>query len=307
MDVSLELARVGPGQLNEATRLLCSSTGQVGQAGLRQAAALAEQIRARPPESYVLWWVRQKRDGRALAAALVLQTPGRAGLLFFSEPEQTGLAAELLGRLVRTVTREALAGGAAFVQALPRPDVEGELDVLEAAGYRKLARLSQMQLDLQGQIVQDRTDSGLEWIGYQQAQQQRWGDLILQTYQQGLDCPGLQEVRSGLDILASHQAAGVFRPENWWILRRDGRDVGCLLVNGLPGCDDRELIYLGLVADCRGQGLSRVLLRRAIADAARAGAQQLRLAVDTLNVPAIKLYQRAGFVRTHGRDIYFFA
>jgi ribosomal protein S18 acetylase RimI-like enzyme len=61
--------------------------------------------------------------------------------------------------------------------------------------------------------------------------------------------------------------------------------------------DTLELVYLGLTPAARGRGLGDLMMRRALALAAADGAGRLSLAVDSDNVPALKLYYRHGMQR----------
>ncbi len=84
---------------------------------------------------------------------------------------------------------------------------------------------------------------------------------------------------------------------------RDGRIVvfGVMMLS--PG--EAQLLNLSVVPDARRQGLGGALLERFCDDALRCGAEQMFLEVRVGNVPAIALYESAGFTRVARRAAYY--
>jgi ribosomal protein S18 acetylase RimI-like enzyme len=131
------------------------------------------------------------------------------------------------------------------------------------------------------------------------------------SYIETRDCPELCGLRSLEDVLESHRCVGVLDPTLWWLVENRDGPQGCLLLSVAPEQDSVELVYLGLAPAVRGIGLGAMLLafgtRRlyetALAPEAVAGHPHVRgsggmtCAVDTRNIPATKLYRRAGFER----------
>ena len=65
----------------------------------------------------------------------------------------------------------------------------------------------------------------------------------------------------------------------------------------------RRAMYLdrfGVSVEDRGRGVGRLMLQKARQTAAAMGAETLRLFVVDENAPAIRLYERAGFMRAEG-------
>src|SRR5260370_39023531 len=102
------------------------------------------------------------------------------------------------------------------------------------------------------------------WAHYSEASHAQFAATILATYQNSLDGPALNGRRSTEDIIDGHKASGVFNPQHWLLLCRGGQAMGVLLLaSSGRGQDVMELVYLGLIADARGQRLGEVLLRQA--------------------------------------------
>jgi len=97
----------------------------------------------------------------------------------------------------------------------------------------------------------------------------------------------------------------VFFPGGWWLAAcPNDTPAGCLLAN--DAADERavNIVYLGVVPACRGQGLGAAMLRQAESVARRRGKLALTLAVDARNTYAQRLYVRAGFVQVARRVVY---
>jgi len=127
---------------------------------------------------------------------------------------------------------------------------------------------------------------------------QLFADAIGVSYEQTMDCPGLVGLRTMDDIIAGHQATGVFDPDIWFAISSGDEPVGVMLLNAVPQRSALELVYLGIGPKWRGKGLARVLLKHAITVANRRLLPHFTLAVDQTNAPALKLYRSLQFVET---------
>jgi ribosomal protein S18 acetylase RimI-like enzyme len=105
----------------------------------------------------------------------------------------------------------------------------------------------------------------------------------------------LNGVRSIADVLDGYRAYGVFNPKLWLIARHADSDVGCLILADHPRHGNLELVYMGVVPECRGRGWGGTLARQAQWMARTLGRPRLVLAVDAANQPAIAAYVAAGF------------
>ena len=169
-----------------------------------QAQALEELVRARGRDAVRLWWARRGR--RCVAAAMVLDSPGRTGLLLFAPLGGPDVDRPAQGQLIRAVSAASLDAGLSFVQAFVKPDEQEEAAVLLSGGYALLAELIYMKLDLAG-FRPGRREAGLRWRTYGQFGDAELGELIEATYRGSLDCPGLLGVREQADVLAGQATA----------------------------------------------------------------------------------------------------
>ena len=93
-------------------------------------------------------------------------------------------------------------------------------------------------------------------------------------------------------------------PGRWYV----GVEVDGLLV-GYAGLwfdgDDAQIMTIGTATARQGHGLGRVMLDALVARARELGAASVLLEVRVDNVPALRLYERAGFDRLGRRRGYY--
>jgi [ribosomal protein S18]-alanine N-acetyltransferase len=88
----------------------------------------------------------------------------------------------------------------------------------------------------------------------------------------------------------------------------DRATVGSNLVGFIlsrVAADEAEILSVAVAAARRGKGLARQLLERNLRRLAGLGARTVFLEVDEGNVPARKLYRRAGFREVGRREGYY--
>ncbi len=128
-------------------------------------------------------------------------------------------------------------------------------------------------------------------------------DTLVRSYEGTLDCPEVNDVRTADEIIAGHRAQGLHDPTHWWLARDKDEPAGVLLLADVPALGGWDLSYLGVVPSARRRGVGRELTCKALAEARRAGAPQVSLAVDERNVPAWELYRGLGFVPYDRREV----
>lgn len=171
------------------------------------------------------------------------------------------------------------------------------------AGFERLARLAFLTWDARSAAPHKKT-TALRIETAHTAPPDLLGELVELSYHQTLDCPALNGVRTTADVLAGYRAIGRFHPELWRIAYHGDRPVGCLIMAEHPAAHQCELVYMGVIAVARGQGFGLELIAEAQRRTVQLEHQQLVLAVDLANTPALALYHRAGFKVWDQRDVY---
>lgn len=253
------------------------------------------------PDRVSLWWALRKL--RCVGAAMVIERAGRTGMLFHTPAAAEGVDAAYASQLIRQISTDALSRGMSLVQALKLPTAKGDIQMLTNGGYELLAKLLYMRLDLQA-AAPVRHDESVTWRSYGQYSQEELAEVIHRTYAGSLDCPALSGLREMSDVIDGHKASGVFCPQAWWILYRDGHPAGCILVNDSDDRVNTEVVYMGAVPAQRGRGLSGLMLRRVAIEARDRGRIALRLSVDANNRYALATYRSEGFIQDSVRLAY---
>jgi ribosomal protein S18 acetylase RimI-like enzyme len=113
----------------------------------------------------------------------------------------------------------------------------------------------------------------------------------------------LSGVRGSSDILAGHRAAGLDRPELWWLAWADDEPAGVVLLTEPPDRLTWDLAYVGVVPAHRQRGVGRALVLHALRAAASEICASLTVAVDVRNTPARRLYDSLGFLPLDTREV----
>ncbi|MCX5672276.1 MAG: GNAT family N-acetyltransferase [Planctomycetota bacterium] len=194
--------------------------------------------------------------------------------------------------------------GARLIQSLTEPEGASPLALaVERAGFDRLAVLSYMRRPIRPEDRLLEPPPSLAWHPYSLFRHRLFARTILSTYRESLDCPKLTGLRPINDTIATHKHTGTFRPRTWRLAIAEGKPTGVVLVSENQGRGD--LVYLGVVPEARRRGIGRALMDRAIRDTAEVGLPQMGLAVDVSNIPAMRLYERAGFREIRRRLAHF--
>jgi ribosomal protein S18 acetylase RimI-like enzyme len=252
-------------------------------------------------------------SGEVRHAALGIPGPGRTAMLYVStnsgrperDPERANLErAGCIAAACRHLAtlRESDRASVCIAQTLLEPSEQATRRAFESAGFLHVGRLRYIH-----QPIARPSGASLRWpvgisvdpVGGVEVAGKARDDLLLamkRSYEGTLDCPRLCGMRTTEDILASHLATGQWDPTLWWIVRGQGEPHGCMLLSRCPEQDTVELVYLGISPELRGRGLASMLLRlgRSLLD--ECDGATWSCAVDEANTPALKLYERHGFV-----------
>jgi ribosomal protein S18 acetylase RimI-like enzyme len=242
------------------------------------------------------------RGDRLTGAQFAQLLPGKAALvwpprLVEGEPEDTAC------RLLDAACRWLAGRGARVAHALLESVTEADDRVLRAGGFDPLTDLLYL-VALESQFPVSPPASPLEFEPYDAANHDRLLRVVEATYEQTLDCPQLNDVRSIEEILEGYRGTGTYDPSRWLLVRQAGRDVGCLLLADHPEHANWELVYMGLAVSARGHGWGMDIARHGQWLTRLAGRPRMVLAVDAENSPAIEMYSAVGFRAWDRRSVY---
>lgn len=246
-------------------------------------------------------WVAQRED-RLVGAQLAQKQPGRSSSVWLpglapGEPPQT--ARELLNACLAWLASQSVHIAQVVLETVSPSDAT----LLEEVGFRYLAELRYL-VCLEIEFPQCRPAGPLEFEPYTPEQHGRLAQLVETTYEQTLDCPGLDDVRDVEDVLEGYRASGVFDRRHWLLVRHAGEDVGTLLLTDYPQQGNLELVYMGLVPRARGHAWGKQIVQYAQWLAREAGFPRLVVAVDAANRPAIAMYAACGFQVWDRRQVF---
>ena len=269
----------------------------------RQLEATVEQFRTEPATASGLL---EARSGEKRVGSIWVQLqPGRVASLWPPQvaSEVDAQAARIARVLLAAAIELARRGGAQMIQALLQTDAGPAAALLLESGFEHAADLLYLVSPASAFPSIAPTDD-LEFEPFSAAAAGRFEAIVERTYVDTRDCPRLNNARPTAEVLEGYRAVGNFQPANWLIARRDGADLGCLLLADHREQRIWELVYMGIVPEARGRGLGLALARQAQWMARQAGAERLVLAVDAANEPALRGYAAAGFITWDRRSVF---
>jgi ribosomal protein S18 acetylase RimI-like enzyme len=237
-------------------------------------------------------WLASRR-GAIVWAVLPVTSPGRTMVLFSPPHVAPTLQDTVVPELIARALAEAAERGVHLAQALIDPADVSVISLYQRMGFERLAELLYLSREIR-RADQPQLPIACHFENYSPQTHGLFARTIVATYQNSMDCPGLNGRRDIEDVLAGHKAVGTFDPKMWFVLSEGEQPLGVVLLNRSPHTEAIELVYLGLIASARGQGIADLLMRQALWTAVQANGRQLTLAVDSRNTPALLLYQRHG-------------
>lgn len=243
------------------------------------------------------------RGGRIISACTCIESPGRTAMLFLPDSRVSCREPGVIRALVDAAIEDASSRGIRLAQCLLDPDDLETRRAVQQSGFRTIAELVYMELETASARARPGSTAstdcdGITWLTYSTSRHLDFKNLIAETYEGSLDCPGLSGLRDMEDVIAGHKAAGLFDESRWLIACHHGEPAGCILLGENPLRPTLEVVYMAVRPAARGRGLGGVLLQRGLEVAYAAQFEKVTLAVDSMNHPALNLYRRVGFRAT---------
>ncbi|MEZ6045838.1 MAG: GNAT family N-acetyltransferase [Planctomycetaceae bacterium] len=210
--------------------------------------------------------------------------------------------------LLRQIEETQKKQGILFTQAMLDPEARDEQSLLKKNNFKPLAELHFMECPI---AQQDFTEPKLKnraacrVVSFAESDNESLFSSILEkTYQETLDVPEFNLLRSGEDSLSSHRLNGPFEPELWFLFYVEDEPAGLILLRNYAADQKWEVAYMGVIPAFRGVGLGTFMLQESINRARDAGQQAIFLAVDSRNHYAIEIYQSLGFRQTSVKQVF---
>ena len=240
-------------------------------------------------------------DGAKLVwAALPVVAPGRTMLVMTPPTPPRPAPLPPVIRVLDELCQTHAERGVHIAQVLLEPAAVALVELLGQARFSRLAELIYLHREVK-RAPGVALPPGMMLQTYSSQNHSRFAHAVQRSYVGSLDCPPLNGRRDIEDILAGHRAGGDFDPAHWFVLIERDRPIAALLLAGIPAQRGMELVYLGLTPEARGRGVGDLLMRVALRTVLEARFEFLTLAVDAMNHPAIRLYERHGFRRLYSR------
>jgi ribosomal protein S18 acetylase RimI-like enzyme len=242
-------------------------------------------------------------QGSALVGVMVgMPLTGGAGLVWppqaLEGPAQISVEDELLEFAAAWLRQR----GCKFAQALMAPEDMEAAESLERRGFGLITTLQYLEQELPGNFLFG--PALLQFQAFPQCERALFELTLERTYQDTMDCPELNQVRSPGEVIDGYLMVAGCRPDCWWLARHAGQVVGLLITTPLQNSTSWELLYVGLVPEVRGRGLGTQLVNHALRRAREQGATRMTLTVDLRNAPALRMYERLGFEEFDRREVY---
>lgn len=270
-------------------------------------AALVDSIRRQENsklDPLTTLWIAKHQD-QIVSAGWAQPQSGNAATLW-PPVSNRGCESQVASTLLREIVIVLDQAGISYSQLLLEDGNDQRIESLEENGFQFVAKLEYLGRKTSSSFSHDSAnkDSRLSFEPFKSEDRQWLSQIVEATYIDTLDCPSLAGLREIEDTLEGYRSTGNYRPENWFCIRMDGDVVGILILAELDLGENYELVYMGLLPQYRGEGLGNEIVQFACSHAAAAGADQIMVAVDTVNHPAQKAYVKNGFVSWANRWAY---
>lgn len=233
--------------------------------------------------------------GDPLGAVLTLPRPGRIEMLLGTPlgPSDDPIPT---GRCLEAALESGRLNDNHLAQLVHVPEAVGTAEAAKISGMEWLAELQFLRSASVPEFTMVNSPGrhhqpAITWCNCDALDTPELHTLLLETYIDAQDCPGLRGRREPEDILIGHEASGV--KHQWMVAKSEEEPVGVLLLAETPERHLLQVLYVGLVPKHRGNGLGQQFMAKAN-EIAISRKLPLSLHVDRRNTPALKLYRKFG-------------
>jgi ribosomal protein S18 acetylase RimI-like enzyme len=245
-----------------------------------------------------------RAGGALLGAVVCLLVPGANGLVWPPQADAGPRREEVEDELLRHAVAWLRGRGAKLGQALLAPAEAPLAPPLERHGFAHVTSLWYMRHDLKLPYTLVRAPERLVYRPYREGDADVFHRTLLRSYEDTLDCPEVNGVRTLEETLQGHREQGEYDPGRWWLALDGDRPVGVLLLSAVPEGEAWDVAYVGVVPEARRHSWGREMMHKALRAAHASDATHLTLSVDARNRPAWKLYLDLGFEAYDCREVY---
>ncbi len=241
-------------------------------------------------------WIARRR-GKIVGTLLTQILAGRAGAVWPPEVVEGWGRASTAKRLLVAAIDHLSKSGCQIAQALLEDTAPARASHdLNRGGLPKVTELHYLARETSRPLLFPKPAVSFDWHPFGPETEAEFRRVLHESYGGSLDMPELEGIRSLDDILAGQRALNRFDASRWLLGRIPGeeRTAAVILLAEVAERDVWEVAYLGLTPGARGRGLGLAALEHARELAVQRVAR-LELAVDERNIPAARLYRKAGF------------
>ena len=244
------------------------------------------------------------RDEEIVGVMFLQQQLDQTAFFWIPIVEQSEEAFTIASLLLEAASQKMMNAGMSYAQFVLMDEELISAKLLESNGFKQLVVLTYLHRPLEVALPSENKISCNIILYDEKLHQERFANLIEQTYVETLDCPTFTHSRDGKDAILSHQHSGLFTPEHWLLFEVDGEDVGLLLMNDHPDQSAFEIVYMGVASQFRGKGYGKMLLQEGLQQIQKCERELVLLAVDENNCYATNLYKQLGFLPLTTRIVF---
>jgi ribosomal protein S18 acetylase RimI-like enzyme len=239
-----------------------------------------------------------------LGALVSAPVPGGAALIWPPGCVGGERRIEREDRLLQHASAWLRGRGVKLVQALLSSDEKHLATSLERNAFVCITTLWYMRHNLEVPVGCLDTPARLHFQAYDPDNPGLFHRTLERTYENTLDCPEINGLRTIEEVIQGHRSQGDYDPDHWWLAWDGDRPVAVLLTMSMPETGDWEVSYMGVVRSARRCGFGREVLLKALFEARAADVPRVTLSVDERNRPAWELYRQVGFEPYDQRAVY---